>query len=60
VLLFDLLTQAECLAAGTAPGYVVDHVRALECGGPDDPSKMQWQTTADAKVKDKTERQCRI
>jgi hypothetical protein len=46
--------------SGRCPGYVVDHVHALECGGPDDPSNMQWQTTADGKAKDKTERQCRI
>ena len=46
--------------SGRCPGYIVDHVRALECGGPDDPSNMQWQTTADAKAKDKLERQCRI
>jgi hypothetical protein len=45
---------------GRCPGYVVDHVQALECGGPDNSSNMQWQTTADAKAKDKTERQCRI
>ena len=46
--------------SGRCPGYVVDHVKALECGGPDDPSNMQWQTTSDAKAKDKTERQCRL
>lgn len=46
--------------SGRCPGYVVDHVKALECGGPDDPSNMQWQTTSDAKAKDKTERLCRI
>jgi len=46
--------------SGRCPGYVVDHVHALECGGPDDPSNMQWQTTADAKAKDKTERLCHI
>jgi hypothetical protein len=40
------------------PGYVVDHVRALECGGPDVPSNMQWQTVADAKAKDHIERKC--
>jgi hypothetical protein len=38
------------------PGYVVDHIKPLACGGPDTPSNMQWQTTAAAKVKDKTER----
>jgi hypothetical protein len=37
---------------GACPGYVVDHVRALACGGADSPSNMQWQTVADAKEKD--------
>jgi len=37
-------------------GYVVDHVVPLACGGADAPSNMQWQTKADAKAKDKTER----
>src|SRR4051812_43582362 len=37
-------------------GYVVDHIRPLACGGADAPSNMQWQTTADAKAKDKWER----
>jgi hypothetical protein len=41
------------------PGYVVDHIIPLECGGADDPSNMQWQTTANAKAKDKTEGDCR-
>lgn len=45
--------------SGRCPGYVVDHIRALECGGADDPSNMQWQTVADGKAKDKTERYCR-
>jgi hypothetical protein len=45
--------------SGKCPGYVVDHVRPLECGGADAPSNMQWQTTADAKAKDRTERSCR-
>jgi hypothetical protein len=43
---------------GACPGYVVDHVQALECGGADAPANMQWQTVADAKTKDKTERSC--
>jgi hypothetical protein len=47
-------------ASGRCPGYIVDHVTALECGGADAPSNMQWQTTADAKAKDKTERACRL
>ena len=37
-------------------GYVIDHIVPLACGGADAPSNMQWQTVADAKVKDKTER----
>lgn len=37
-------------------GYVVDHIVPLACGGTDAPSNMQWQTEADAKGKDKTER----
>jgi hypothetical protein len=43
------------LRSGAYPGYVKDHVRALKYGGPDAVSKMQWQTTADAKAKDKWE-----
>lgn len=47
-------------ARGACPGYVVDHIRPLCAGGADRPSNMQWQTTADAKVKDLAElRECR-
>jgi len=45
--------------SGACPGYIIDHVRPLECGGADAPSNMQWQTVAAAKTKDKTERYCR-
>lgn len=38
------------------PGYIIDHIIPLACGGADAPSNMQWQTTADAKAKDRTER----
>jgi hypothetical protein len=41
------------------PGYVVDHIIPLECGGADTPSNMQWQTALEAKLKDRTERACR-
>jgi 5-methylcytosine-specific restriction endonuclease McrA len=46
-------------SSGACPGYVIDHLKPLECGGADSPSNMQWQTTADGKAKDKTERFCR-
>jgi hypothetical protein len=38
------------------PGYVIDHIKPLACGGADAPSNMQWQTIEAAKLKDKTER----
>jgi hypothetical protein len=38
------------------PGYVVDHIVPLTCGGCDVPSNMQWQTLADSRAKDKTEK----
>lgn len=37
------------------PGYVVDHIIPLACGGADVPSNMQWQTIAAGKAKDKWE-----
>jgi hypothetical protein len=46
--------------SGRCPGYVVDHVNPLECGGADAPSNMQWQTKAAAKAKDSTESRCRL
>jgi 5-methylcytosine-specific restriction endonuclease McrA len=45
---------------GSCPGYVIDHVVPLDCGGADAPENMQWQTVADAKEKDRWERKgCR-
>jgi 5-methylcytosine-specific restriction endonuclease McrA len=38
------------------PGYVVDHIIPLACGGPDTPENMQWQTAESAKAKDRVER----
>jgi hypothetical protein len=43
---------------GSCPGYVIDHVNPLECGGVDAPANMQWQSTAAGKAKDRTERYC--
>jgi hypothetical protein len=43
-------------ATGACPGYIKDHIRALDCGGPDAVSNMQWQTIVAAKAKDKWER----
>jgi hypothetical protein len=40
---------------GPCPGYVIDHVKPLACGGADDPSNMQWQTIEEGKAKDKWE-----
>lgn len=31
------------------PGYVIDHIQALDCGGVDDQSNMQWQSIAEGK-----------
>lgn len=45
---------------GACPGYVIDHIQALACGGADATSNMQWQTVAEGKAKDKWERrECR-
>jgi len=42
--------------SGSCKGYVVDHKTPLACGGADSPENMQWQTSAEAKLKDRTER----
>lgn len=42
-------------STGACPGYVIDHIQPLKRGGADQPYNMQWQTTAAAKAKDKTE-----
>src|SRR5215470_13414817 len=48
-----------CPATGKAgpfcPGYVVDHKWPLCAGGPDTVDNMQYQTFAEAEVKDKLE-----
>jgi hypothetical protein len=42
------------------PGYVIDHVVPLACGGEDSPRNLQWQTIAEGKAKDRWERNCAI
>lgn len=56
--------QQACPSTGLkrlpCPGYVIDHIKALACGGADDPSNLQWQTREDAKAKDRWElKECR-
>lgn len=41
---------------GACPGWTIDHIKPLACGGADDANNMQWQTKYDAKLKDKWER----
>ena len=41
---------------GSCPGYVIDHVVALACGGADAPYNMQWQSIVEGKAKDGWER----
>lgn len=41
---------------GPCPGYIIDHINPIACGGADASSNMQWQTVADGKAKDKWER----
>jgi len=56
----SFVNQQACPATGEhrlpCASYVIDHIKALACGGADDPSNMQWQTREDAKAKDKWER----
>ena len=43
------------LTSGRCPGYVKDHIVPLSYGGPDAASNMQWQTTREARAKDRWE-----
>jgi hypothetical protein len=48
------------LRRGSCPNFVIDHVQPLCAGGPDHRSNMNWQTIAEALVKDRQEwRLCR-
>lgn len=45
---------------GLCPGFVIDHVTSLACGGPDIVENLTWQTVAEAREKDRIERKvCR-
>lgn len=37
---------------GSCPGYIIDHITPLACGGTDIPENMHWQTIEEAKQKD--------
>jgi hypothetical protein len=41
---------------GRCPGWIIDHIEALACGGADAVYNMMWQRTEDAKAKDRWER----
>jgi 5-methylcytosine-specific restriction endonuclease McrA len=57
---YAFVKQHACPATGRhrlpCPGWVIDHIIALACGGADSPENMQWQTREEAKDKDKWER----
>jgi hypothetical protein len=46
--------------ANGRPGYMVEHIVPLSCGGTDTPGNMQWLTLAEARRKNKLDRtRCR-
>jgi hypothetical protein len=40
---------------GPCPGYEIDHITPLKCGGADSPHNMQWLTVAQHKIKTASE-----
>ena len=38
-------------ARGACPGWQVDHIKPLKCGGADLPHNMQWLTVEQHKIK---------
>jgi hypothetical protein len=44
------------LTHGACPGWIKDHIVPLCAGGADAVSNLEWQTTAEAKAKDRLER----
>lgn len=59
-VLREFVKQQACPSTGQhrlpCPGYVIDHIKALACGGADAVGNLQWQTREEAKAKDKWER----
>lgn len=43
---------------GACPGWIMDHMESLRCGGKDVPENLWWQTVAEAKAKDGVEDEC--
>ncbi len=41
--------------SGPCPGYQVDHIEALVCGGKDELANLQWLDTASHKAKTRVE-----
>jgi len=58
------VNQQACPATGQhrlpCPGWQIDHITPLKCGGPDAPENLQWLTVDAHKEKTRREaRQCR-
>lgn len=43
---------------GACPGWRMDHMHSLRCGGPDTPENLWWLTVEEHKAKLKPEAQC--
>lgn len=43
---------------GPCPGWIMDHMESLRCGGRDVPENIWWQTIEEARVKDQQEDEC--
>lgn len=44
--------------SGPCPGWVMDHLESLRCGGKDIPENLWWQRIGEARVKDTQEDEC--
>jgi hypothetical protein len=43
---------------GACPGWIMDHMHSLRCGGLDVPENLWWQTVEESRLKDVQEAQC--